>query len=107
MGLFGFSIGKGMDEYVAEAAERGITIVDMREQNEFARGRVPGAMNIPLSTLRQATQAIADKEAPLYVHCLSGARSSRAAKQLAQMGFTNVTNIGGINTYRGPIEKGF
>lgn len=105
MSLFGFSKGKGIDKYVAEATERGITVVDVREANEFARGHIPGAISMPLSTLEQAAHLIADRDAPLYVHCLSGGRSAKAAKLLAQMGFTNVTNIGGINLYRGPIEK--
>ena len=105
MGLFGFSKGKGIDEYITEANERGITVVDVREPNEFARGHIPGAVNMPLSTLDQAARSITDKNAPLYVHCLSGGRSSKATKLLARMGFSAVTNIGGINLYRGPIEK--
>lgn len=105
MGLFGFSKGKSIGEYVNEAAERGIAVIDVREPGEFAQGHIPGAVNMPLGTLGQAARSIADKDAPLYVHCLSGGRSSRAVKLLAQMGFTNVTNIGGINSYRGPIEK--
>jgi len=105
MGLFGFSKGKGIDEYAAEAAERGITLVDVREPKEFARGHIPDAINMPLSSLEQAARTIADKDTPLYVYCLSGGRSSRATKMLAQMGLSNVTNIGGINLYRGPIEK--
>lgn len=105
MGLLGFSKNKSIDEYVVDAAERGITVIDVREPGEFAQGHIPGAVNMPLGTLAQAASSIADKDAPLYVHCLSGGRSSRAVKLLARMGFTNVTNIGGINSYRGLIER--
>ena len=41
---------------------------------------------------------------PLFVYCLSGARSSHAAAVLRRMGYCNVTNIGGINRYRGKVE---
>ena len=100
--------GKGIDEYVSEArANAKAVILDVRSADEFAKGHIKGAVNVPLNQLPTIKAKLADLNTPLYVHGLSGARSSRAAKQLAQMGFTNVTNIGGINTYRGPIEKGF
>jgi len=46
-----------------------------------------------------------NKDAPLFVHCLSGARSRQAATVLKQMGYTNVTNIGGIADYHGKVER--
>ena len=46
----------------------------------------------------------AGKDTPLFVYCHSGARSRQAAALLAQMGYTNAKNIGGIAAYRGKVE---
>ena len=104
MGLFSKLTRKGIDEHIAEAEARGIKVVDVREPDEFARGHIPGVINVPLSALNGITKVAPDKTETLYVHCLSGARSSRARGRLKSMGYTNVVNIGGINSYRGPIE---
>jgi rhodanese-related sulfurtransferase len=105
MGIFAKLKGKRIDEFVAEAAERDIMIIDVREANEFARGHIPGAVNVPLSALGGIAKVAPDKTGTLYVHCLSGGRSSRACVQLKAMGYTNAVNIGGINSYRGPVER--
>ncbi|MBR4163908.1 MAG: rhodanese-like domain-containing protein, partial [Solobacterium sp.] len=46
-----------------------------------------------------------NKDKKIYVYCLSGMRASRAVKQLRNMGYTNVKNIGGINSYKGKKVK--
>ena len=48
---------------------------------------------------------IDNKATPIFVHCLSGARSRQASAILQQMGYTNVKNIGGISTYAGKVER--
>ena len=48
---------------------------------------------------------VKEKDTPIYSYCLSGARSGRAAAALRALGYTNVTNIGGINRYKGRLEK--
>ena len=48
---------------------------------------------------------VKDKNTPVFVYCLSGGRSAQAANKLKQMGFTEVNNIGGINSYKGVIER--
>ena len=48
---------------------------------------------------------IDNKATPLFVHCLSGARSRQAAAVLQQMGYSNVNNIGGISAYTGKVER--
>lgn len=48
---------------------------------------------------------IDNKATPIFIHCLSGARSRQAAAVLQQMGYTNVKNIGGIASYTGKVEK--
>ena len=53
----------------------------------------------------QKVERLIDKAAPLFVYCLSGARSRMAVAQLQQMGYAKVTNLGGINSYRGKVER--
>ncbi|MEG0779649.1 MAG: rhodanese-like domain-containing protein [Oscillospiraceae bacterium] len=75
-------------------------LLDVRTAEEYATGHVPGSVNLPLD--RIPTIAI-DKSCPLFVYCLSGARSGRACTFLKKQGYT-VTNMGGISGYRGPLE---
>ena len=106
MGLFGMFGGKGMDAYVDQARKEGATLVDVRAPGEYAGGHVEGAINIPLPQIPTAQNALGGKDAKLFVYCLSGARSGRACSTLKKMGYTDVTNIGGINLYHGPVVKG-
>lgn len=106
MGLFGFGSRKNMDAYVSQAKSEGATLVDVREPSEFANGHVEGAINIPLRSIQGAGSKLKDKNATLYVYCLSGGRSSRAVATLKSMGYANATNIGGIGMYHGPVVTG-
>ncbi len=80
-------------------------LIDVREVNEYRTGHIPGAVNIPLSQIESAKDVLSDKDLTLYIYCLSGARSARAAGILQKMGYKNVKNIGGINSYKGSVEK--
>lgn len=79
---------------VRQLVEEGAFIVDVREANEFAQGAVKGAVNIPLSELRERMQEI-PTDVPVYVHCRSSQRSYNAVMALNNSGYTNVTNISG------------
>lgn len=81
-------------------------LLDVRTREEYAQGHIPGSINIPLNEIDTVKYKITDKTAPVFVHCLSGARSSRAVSYMKQAGYTNVTDIGGIHRYRGETEKG-
>ena len=106
MGLFSGFHRPGMDEGVQMARDTaGAVIVDVREPDEYAQGHVPGSVNLPLSRIRDAEDVLADKSAPLFVYCLSGGRSGRAVAVLTAMGYTAVTNIGGISAYHGEVER--
>ncbi len=83
----------------------GAVLIDVREEDEYAQGHIPGSINIPLSRLRDVEDAVDDPDTPLFVHCLSGGRSARAVAALVEMGYTAVTNIGGISAYKGKVEK--
>ena len=77
-------------------------LVDVREPAEYHSGHIPGAMNIPLGNIQQLP---VEKSSPVFVYCLRGSRSRRAVSLLKQAGFEKVKSIGGITSYRGPIEK--
>ena len=107
MGFLGLFNSKGMNEYVPEAqATEGAIIVDVRSPSEFAQGHVPGAVNIPGPSIGDIAKVAPEKGTPLYLHCLSGARSGAAARTLKGMGYTNVTNMGGVSRYSGKLVKG-
>ena len=95
--LFG-NINKGLEEYrnTSDAL-----LIDVRETDEFQNGHIPGAINEPLSGIANTKLP---KDKPLYLYCLRGTRSKRAAGLLKKMGYT-VKSIGGISNYKGPIER--
>ena len=77
-------------------------LLDVREADEFRSGHIPGAINVPLSAINQVTLP---KDKPLFVYCLRGTRSRRAVSCLKRMGYQNAESIGGISSYKGPLEK--
>ncbi|MBO4929384.1 MAG: rhodanese-like domain-containing protein [Clostridia bacterium] len=89
------------DYYTQQAA----ILIDVRQPDEYEKGHIPGARSIPLQKLRDFSLEVTDKDTPIYVYCLSGARSARAVRALRGVGFTAVTDLGGISSYQGELEK--
>jgi phage shock protein E len=87
-------------------ATEGAVLLDVRTREEYRDAHIPGSLNIPLDELEAASNKIPDKNTPVFVHCLSGARSRQAEHILKHIGYTNITDIGGINSYRGETEGG-
>lgn len=105
MGLLDFLKGPDINAGVAAFKQTAqAVLLDVRTPGEYREGRIPGAVNLPLQQIASVEKKVADKETPLFVYCLSGARSGQAAARLKAMGYTQVRNIGGINGYRGPLE---
>ena len=106
MGFFDFFHGPDINQGVKEyGGLEGAVLLDVRTPQEYREGRIPGSINIPLQSLSTADQIPAGKDAPLFVYCYSGARSSQAVRLLAGMGYTNTKNIGGIAAYKGKVER--
>ena len=80
----------------------GAVLLDVREPDEFRSGHIPGAVNIPLSKIRGIG---VPKDTPLFVYCLRGTRSLRAARILTRMGYGKTRSSGGITAYRGKTEQ--
>ncbi|MEF2846302.1 MAG: rhodanese-like domain-containing protein [Eggerthellaceae bacterium] len=110
MGLFDFfgSSNKADINALVSSAKQtaGASIVDVRTPEEYAQGHIEGAINIPLDSIDKATKRFPDTATPLYLYCLSGARSSNAASYLKKQGYTNITNMGGIRSWSGTVVKG-
>ena len=94
-------INQGVDSF---RNTPGAVLIDVRSPEEFAGGHIPGSINLPTQALRNASDYLDNPEAPVFVYCHSGARSSRAAKMLQIMGYTHVTDLGGIGAYTGKLE---
>lgn len=84
--------------------DKSINLIDVRTAEEYRSGHIPGSRNIPLDRMDEIDKAVPDRDAKLFVYCLSGARSASACAYLVRMGYTNVVNIGGIAHWRGRIE---
>jgi molybdopterin/thiamine biosynthesis adenylyltransferase/rhodanese-related sulfurtransferase len=92
-------------EITPEQAEqdRGrVTFLDVREADEFDQGTIPGAVFIPRGFLElQVEGKVPDKDTPLVVYCAGGARSAFAARDLAELGYTDVVSMaGGFNQWK-------
>ncbi len=74
--------------------ESGAYIIDVREPSEYALSHINGAVNIPLSEIRQRLSEI-PKDKPVYLHCRSSQRSYNACLMLQANGFNNIYNISG------------
>ncbi len=76
----------------------GARVIDVRSREEFAARSLPGATNVPLDELASRIVKVApDKDAVLLLHCLSGARSERARRELTQQGYARVFNLGSFS----------
>jgi rhodanese-related sulfurtransferase len=74
-----------------------IVILDVRTQEEYDAGHIPGAILIPNETIiDQQPELLPDLNAEILVYCRSGNRSAQAAKKLIAIGYTNVFDFGGI-----------
>nr|MCR5811176.1 peptide-methionine (S)-S-oxide reductase [Lachnospiraceae bacterium] len=85
----------------------GHVIVDVRRQDEFAAGHIPNAILIPNEKIgSEQPEELPDLDQIILIYCRSGNRSRQAAQKLADMGYTNVYDFGGINTWPGEIVTG-
>lgn len=84
-----------------------VIILDVREQDEFDAGHIPGAVLLPVGTITAETAAavIPEPDSAVLVYCRSGNRSKTASSTLAELGYTNIYEFGGINTWPHEVEK--
>lgn len=82
-------------------------IVDVRRDDEYKAGHIPGALLLTLEkiTKESAAKVLPDKSQMIFIYCRSGRRSKIAANKLLDLGYTNLIEFGGILDYTGPVEK--
>ncbi|HFE37422.1 MAG TPA: rhodanese-like domain-containing protein, partial [Gammaproteobacteria bacterium] len=73
-------------------------LFDVRTEAEFVQGAVPGARNVPVQYLK-AKAGNLDSNKPVIVYCRTGGRSAKAQRLLEGIGFRQVHNAGGIDSY--------
>ena len=86
--------------------EEGYIILDVRAQEEYDEGHIPGAILIPHTEIEaRAEEVLTDKDQLILVYCRSGRRSKIAAEALAELGYTNIKEFGGIIDWPYEVEK--
>ena len=87
-------------------SDENVIILDVRELYEYEEGHIKGAVLIPYTEIEnRAATELPDKESVILVYCRSGRRSKIAAQTLADLGYKNVMEFGGINDWEYGIEK--
>ncbi len=82
----------------------GVVILDVRTKEEFGEGHIKGAICVPNEAIGDtAPEELPDKTQTILVYCRSGRRSKLAAQKLADLGYTDIREFGGIITWTGDI----
>lgn len=85
--------------------QEGYVILDVRTQAEYDQGHIPGVIVIPDTEVKdKAEEMLPDKEQLILVYCRSGRRSKNAAQILAELGYTNIREFGGIIDWPYEVE---
>ncbi|WP_174259254.1 molybdopterin-synthase adenylyltransferase MoeB [Myxococcus xanthus] len=92
-------------------ARASVRLLDVREADEYAGGRLPGALHIPRGYLELRVESQVQRDEELVVYCAGGTRSALAAKTLKELGYERVASLaGGYNRWSDaalPVEKPF
>ena len=106
MGIFDLFQRNDMNEGLKTyRSTPGAVLLDVREDDEFQEGHIPGSVNLSVMRVRADVQRlIPDKKTPVFLYCYSGARSGQALSVMKKLGYEHLTNLGGISGYKGEIE---
>lgn len=97
-GLFG-GADPAVSTRVREVVAAGAPVIDVRTDDEFRGGHVPGAKNIPVHLLPLRLDEVGPRERPVVLYCRSGARSAQAAELLRRSGFLEVLDVGPMSAF--------
>ena len=87
--------------------ETGYIILDVRTAQEYSEKHIPGAINIANESIgTEDISELPDKDQLILVYCRSGNRSKQASEKLVKLGYTNIIEIGGINSWPGETVNG-
>ena len=86
-------------------SEEGYIILDVRTQEEYDQGHIPGATQISHEEIAEKSEdVLTDKDQLILVYCRSGRRSKTAAEALVELGYTNIKEFGGIIDWPYEVE---
>lgn len=86
-------------------SEEGYIILDVRTQEEYDQGHIPGAIVISHDEIEEkAEEVLTDKKQLILLYCRSGRRSKLAAEALVELGYTNIKEFGGIIDWPYEVE---
>lgn len=89
------------------AQEQDYQILDVRTWEEYKQGHIPGAICIPNETIgTEPLPQLPDQNQLILVYCRSGNRSKQASEKLAKLGYSNIVEFGGINSWIGETVSG-
>lgn len=87
-----------------------VVLLDVRTPKEHLEKRIPGSVLLPIEPADELSSRIEtvvpDKDTPVFVYCRSGRRSANAAGVMAKLGYTNVFDLGGIQSWPFETEEG-
>jgi len=93
-------------EEAKERIDNGVLFIDVREQDEYDSGHIVGAVLSPVGNIgNDIVNIVKDKDTEILIYCRSGNRSKVASDALVQLGYTNVYDFGGINTWPYETEQ--
>ena len=84
-----------------------VIVLDVREKDEYDAGHISNAVLLPVGTISEnsAAEVIPQKDSTVLVYCRSGNRSKTASQKLADLGYTQIYEFGGINTWPYEVER--
>lgn len=85
---------------VDEVASGDAVLFDVRRDDEWQAGHAKGAKHVPITELEAGTRPDIPEGAKVYVYCQAGGRAGRSVAILNDMGYSDVTSIGGLNDWR-------
>jgi len=101
-----FSFMSGRDAYELIASGNEVIILDVRSEEEFLTGHIEGSILLPVNEVEhRAESVLLYRDAMILVICRSGNRSRTASQELANLGFTNVYDIGGVMSWPGELVQ--
>jgi rhodanese-related sulfurtransferase len=87
---------EGLAETDTSVAE--LTIIDVREKDEWESGHVPEALHLPVGSVQdQIASLVPDKSAKIRVYCAAGRRAEKAKQTMLDLGYSDVRNLGGFS----------
>lgn len=84
--------------------DKSFILIDVRSASEYNSGYIPTAINIPYKKIQERLKEI-PKDKLIIVYCKVGGRAETARKKLIELGYENVINFGGTNSWKYELEK--